>query len=60
MNFAEINRADGKADRPVIASYDSGYEHSLEHLIYVRHLLDETIEPVEESAVEHDTLALAG
>lgn len=26
---------------PILTSYDSGYEHSLEHLVYVRHLVEE-------------------
>ncbi len=29
------------APRPAVTSYDSGYEHSLEHLVEVRRLVDE-------------------
>lgn len=33
------------AARPVLTSYDSGYEHSLEHLIEVRCLVEEENRP---------------
>lgn len=59
MAFTDVNHADGKIDRPVITSYDSGYEHSLEHLIFVRHLVDQAIEDVEEPAIEHEMPAIA-
>ena len=38
---------DGKANRPIITSYDSGYEHGLEHLIQLQTLVDEAAEEVE-------------
>ena len=47
MVYAEENRTDGRADRPIITSYDSGYEHGLEHLIHVRCLVLEAEEAVE-------------
>jgi hypothetical protein len=46
MVYREKDRADGKADRPIITSYDSGYEHGLEHLILVRSLVEEAAEEV--------------
>jgi hypothetical protein len=46
MVYTEKDRADGKADRPIITSYDSGYEHGLEHLILVRSLVEEAAEEV--------------
>jgi hypothetical protein len=41
--FSEINKAmfDGKGPRPLITSYDSGYEHSFEHYAEVRQLVEE-------------------
>lgn len=48
MAYSERDRADGRADRPVVTTYDSGYEHSIEHMIYLRHVVDEEIEIVEE------------
>ena len=47
MVYAEEDRADGRADRPIITSYDSGYEHGLEHLIHVRCLVEEAEVAVE-------------
>ena len=47
MVYTEKDRADGRADRPLITSYDSGYEHGLEHLIHVRSLVEEAAEEVE-------------
>jgi hypothetical protein len=32
--------------RPLVTSYDSGYEHSLEHLIEVRMLLEQADEEI--------------
>jgi hypothetical protein len=48
MPYSEKDRADGRADRPVVNTYDSGYEHSIEHVIYLRHLVDQEIEVIEE------------
>ncbi len=31
----------GAVGEPLLASYDSGYEHSLDHWIELQHLLDE-------------------
>lgn len=44
--FSEINKAmfDGKVSRPLITSYDSGYEHSFEHYAEVRELVEEAHE----------------
>lgn len=41
---------DGKAVRPSITSYDSGYEHSFEHYAYVRKLVEEAHEEFLEPA----------
>lgn len=48
MAYTEKDRPNGKADRPMITSYDSGYEHGLEHLIHVRSLVEEAAEEVNE------------
>ena len=48
MAYSEKDRADGRADRPVVTTYDSGYEHSIEHLIYLKNLVDQETEIVEE------------
>ncbi len=48
-------------ERPHITSYDSGYEHSLEHLIETRCLVveaDEIAQPVTQSVID-GTLKLA-
>lgn len=50
MAYTENDRPNGKADRPMITSYDSGYEHGLEHLIHVRSLVEEAAEEVNEPA----------
>jgi hypothetical protein len=47
MVYTEKDRADGRAGRPIITSYDSGYEHGLEHLIHVRSLVEEAAQEVE-------------
>ncbi len=47
MAYSEKDRADGRSDRPVITSYDSGYEHGLEHLIQLQTLVQEAAEEVE-------------
>ena len=47
MAYTEKDRADGKADRPIITSYDSGYEHGLEHLIHLQSLVAEAAEEAE-------------
>ena len=47
MVYTEKDRSDGRADRPVITSYDSGYEHGLEHLIQVQTLVQEAAEEAE-------------
>ena len=44
--------SNGKAVRPLITSYDSGYEHSLEHHVYVRRLVVEADEEFLEPAPE--------
>jgi len=47
MVSTEKDRADGRADRPIITSYDSGYEHGLEHMLHVRSLVEEAADEVE-------------
>ena len=32
--------AGGRSGQPIVSSYDSGYEHSLEHHIEVRRMVD--------------------
>ena len=39
--ITEKDRADGRASRPVITSYDSEYEHGLEHMIDVQCLVED-------------------
>lgn len=54
--FSEITKStsDGRVPRPLITSYDSGYEHSFEHYAYVRGLVDEAHEEFMEAAPEAD------
>jgi len=47
MAYTEKDRADGRADRPIITSYDSGYEHGLEHMIHVQSLVEDAAEEME-------------
>ena len=44
--FSEITRSrpDRNNPKPMITSYDSGYEHSFEHYVDVRGLVDEAHE----------------
>lgn len=53
------NGVNGRADRPVITSFDSGYEHGLEHLIFVRQLVDEAVEDIRDPEIYSDTQAMA-
>lgn len=50
--FSEITKAmlDGKAPRPLITSYDSGYEHSFEHYAEVGRLVEEAHEELMRAA----------
>ena len=41
-------KKDGSAGRPPITTYDSGYEHSLEHMAYVQGLVDEAAAEMQE------------
>jgi hypothetical protein len=52
--FSEINKSmfDGKGPRPLITSYDSGYEHSFEHYAEVRQLVEEAHEEFMNAAPE--------
>ena len=54
--FSEINKSmfDGKGPRPLITSYDSGYEHSFEHYAEVRQLVEEAHEEFMKAAPEED------
>jgi len=54
--FSEINKTmfDGKDPRPLITSYDSGYEHSFEHYAEVRQLVEEAHEEFMKAAPEAD------
>ncbi|HEV2699226.1 MAG TPA: hypothetical protein VGU90_14615 [Terriglobales bacterium] len=44
--FSQITQSipNGKSSKPLITSYDSGYEHSFEHYVDVRGLVDEAHE----------------
>jgi hypothetical protein len=33
--------SNGHEGTPILTSFDTGYEHSLEHLVYVRRLVEE-------------------
>jgi hypothetical protein len=54
--LSEITKSnpDGRAPRPLITSYDSGYEHSFEHYAEVRQLVDEAHEEFMQAAPEAD------
>jgi hypothetical protein len=54
--FSEINKSmfDGKGPRPLITSYDSGYEHSFELYAEVRQLVEEAHEELMKVAPEAD------
>lgn len=43
--------------RPVITSYDSGYEHSLEHMIEVQRLVAEAAQEIHEPRAVKSTEA---
>jgi hypothetical protein len=47
MAHEMTDRVAGKSKRPIITSYDSGYEHSLEHLVFVRQMVEETVVEIE-------------
>jgi hypothetical protein len=54
--FSEIPKAmrDGKGPRPLIMSYDSGYEHSFEHYAELRQLVEEAHEELMKAAPENE------
>jgi hypothetical protein len=54
--FSEINKSmfDGKGPRPLITSYDSGHEHSFEHYLEVRRIVEEAHEEFMNAAVEEE------
>jgi hypothetical protein len=43
-NEIQLQRKNASANRPQVTSYDSGYEHSIEHLMEVRLLMQESEE----------------
>jgi hypothetical protein len=47
------------AKRPQVISYDSGYEHSIEHLIEVRHLVEESAEETTVIAEARELVGMA-
>ena len=53
--ITEKDRADGRASRPVVTSYDSEYEHGLEHMIDVQCLVEDAA--AEEMEVRAEPLA---
>lgn len=58
----EKDRADGRASRPVITSYDSEYEHGLEHMIDVQCLVEDAAAEemgVKAAPVSHSIPAVA-
>jgi hypothetical protein len=54
--FSEITKAmfDLKGPRPLIMSYDSGYEHSFEHYAEMRQLVEEAHEELMKAAPEKE------
>jgi hypothetical protein len=52
LNEITYPMPDGKADRPLVTSYDSGYEHSFEHYAHVRGLVEEAHEEFMKAAPE--------
>ena len=54
--FSEITKAmfEGKGPRPLITSYDSGYEHSFEHYAEVRQLVEEAHAELMEAAPQKE------
>jgi hypothetical protein len=40
---------EGNTDRPLITTYDSDRQHSFEHLVYLRHLVEHASEEITET-----------
>jgi hypothetical protein len=59
MKSESQNRTDA-VGRPLLTSYDSGYEHSLDHWIELQHLVREAEDGFPPLAVEANRLTSSG